>query len=67
MFCHKMQISLPAYGYWQIRLLEIQIEIFAGHQGIQQNRGLSVTWPNVTACTREVGANGIAKEKVSTH
>ena len=67
MFCHKMQISLPAYGYRQIRLLEIQIEIFAGHQGIEQNRGLSVTWPKVTVCIREVGANGIAKEKVSPH
>ena len=58
-----MQISLPAHGYRPIRLLDIQIEIFAGHQGIQQNRGLSATWPNVTACIRKVGANGIAKEK----
>ena len=55
MFYHKMQISLPAYGSRPIRLLDIQIEIFAGHQGIQQNRGLAVTWPEAEAWIREVG------------
>ena len=49
MFYHKMQISSPAYGSRPIRLLDIQIEIFAGHQGIQQNRGLTVTWPEAEA------------------
>ena len=56
MFYRKMQISLPAYGSRPIRLLDIQIEIFAGHQGIQQNHGLAVTWPEAEACISEVGA-----------
>ena len=50
MFYHKMRISWPDYGSRPIGLLDKQIKTFAEQRVIQQNRGLSGTWPEAVAC-----------------